>query len=146
VTRSPEAGEARSERRERETWTADERRVFVPGRRMDLGLLGTWQEATRRLKRRRTLRLGEQAPRRPVPSSRAASRPGGTAGRAGGAASSRGAQGPVEGPQRPSGGPRPGQGRLGAAAYEDAERVACRHEALRVGAVCPVGGQGRREA
>jgi transposase len=42
-----------------------------------------------------------------------------------------------------SGGHRPGYGRLGAEAYEGAERVECRHADLRVGEVCPVCGQGR---
>jgi len=42
-----------------------------------------------------------------------------------------------------SGGHRPGSGRLGAEAYEGAERVECRHEALAVGERCPVCGQGR---
>src|SRR5262249_49876297 len=41
------------------------------------------------------------------------------------------------------GGHRPGQGRLGAEAYAGAERLACRHEELRVGERCPVCGQGR---
>lgn len=40
------------------------------------------------------------------------------------------------------GGHRPGTGRLGAAAYEGAERVECRHEELAVGQRCPVCGQG----
>lgn len=146
VTLSPDAGEALIERLARATWTADDRRLFVQGLRRSFWLRWTLQEATRSLKRLRTLLCGEQAPRRTVPSSCAASSTGGTAGSAGGAASSSGAKGHVEGQQRPSGGQRPGQGRLGAASSEDAERVACRHEALRVGEVCPVCGQGRLSA
>ena len=42
-----------------------------------------------------------------------------------------------------AGGHRPGYGRLGADAYEGAERVECRHEELAVGQRCPVCGQGR---
>ena len=40
------------------------------------------------------------------------------------------------------GGHRPGTGRLRADAYEGAERVECRHEALAAGQRCPVCGQG----
>src|SRR4030095_6735477 len=43
---------------------------------------------------------------------------------------------------QPKGGHRPGTGRLGADAYEGAERVECRHEELAVGQRCPVCGQG----
>ena len=101
------------------------------------------QEAKRSLKRLRTLLFGEKVHKRLVPSSQAVSGAGGTDGSAGGDASSGLAKGKVEGQQRPSGGHRPGQGRLRAEAYEDAERVECRHEELRVGEVCPVCGQGR---
>ena len=38
---------------------------------------------------------------------------------------------------KPKGGHRPGTGRLGADAYEGAERVECRHEELAVGQRCP---------
>jgi len=43
---------------------------------------------------------------------------------------------------KPRGGHRLGTGRLGADAYEGAERVECHHEALAVGQRCPVCGQG----
>ena len=43
---------------------------------------------------------------------------------------------------KPKGGHRPGTGRLGAAAYAGATRVACRHDELAVGQRCPVCGQG----
>jgi transposase len=43
---------------------------------------------------------------------------------------------------KPKGGHRPGTGRLGADAYEGAERVECRHEELAVGQRCPVCGHG----
>jgi hypothetical protein len=43
---------------------------------------------------------------------------------------------------KPKGGHRAGTGRLGAAAYAGAERVACRYEARAVGQRCPVCGQG----
>jgi hypothetical protein len=44
------------------------------------------------------------------------------------------------------GGHRPGPGRLGAAAYAGATRVACRHDELAVGQRCPVCGQGNLSA
>ena len=43
---------------------------------------------------------------------------------------------------KPAGGHRPGTGRLGADAYEGAERLECRHEEWAVGQSCPVYGQG----
>ena len=43
---------------------------------------------------------------------------------------------------KPKGGHRQGTGRLGAAAYEGADRTECRHEELAVGQRCPVCGQG----
>jgi transposase len=43
---------------------------------------------------------------------------------------------------KPTGGHRAGTGRLGADAYEGAERVECRHEELAAGQRCPVCGQG----
>jgi len=146
VKRSPEEGEALIERIEHDAWSADDRRVVVQGLRRHFWLLLALQEAKRSLKRLRTLLGGEKAHTRLVPSSQAVSGAGGTDGRAGGDASSGVAQGKVEGQQRPSGGHRPGQGRLRAAAYEEAERVECRHEEWRVGEVCPVGGQGRLDA
>jgi hypothetical protein len=49
----------------------------------------------------------------------------------------------LEATSKPTGGHRLGTGRLGADAYEGAERVECRHEDLAVGQRCPVCGQGR---
>ena len=43
---------------------------------------------------------------------------------------------------KPAGGHCPGTGRLGADAYEGAERLECRHEEVAVGQRCPVCGQG----
>ncbi len=43
---------------------------------------------------------------------------------------------------KPKGGHRAGTGRLGADAYVNAERVACRYEDLAPGQRCPVCGQG----
>ena len=44
---------------------------------------------------------------------------------------------------RRRGGHLPGQGRLGAAAYVGAKRIACRHDEFKVGQRCPVCGRGR---
>ena len=51
---------------------------------------------------------------------------------------------PSQSPERatPKGGHRSGTGRLGAAAYAGATRIACRHDELAVGQRCPVCGQG----
>lgn len=111
--------------------------------RLHFWLLFALQEAKLSLKRLRTLLFGEPAHRRSVPSSHDAFGAGGPDGSAGGDASAGVAEGKVVGHQPPAGGHRPGQGRLGAEASAGAERVACRHEALRVGEVCPVCGQGR---
>src|SRR5712691_1948598 len=137
VKLSPEEGEALIERIEHDAWSADDRRVVVQVLRLHFWLLFALQEAKLSLKRLRTLLFGEKVHKRLVPSSQAVSGAGGTDGSAGGDASSGLAKGKVEGQQRPSGGHRPGQGRLRAEAYEDAERVECRHEELRVGEVCP---------
>jgi transposase len=48
----------------------------------------------------------------------------------------------IEPRPKAKGGHRPGTGRLGAEAYEGAERVECRHEELAVGQRCPVCGRG----
>jgi hypothetical protein len=47
---------------------------------------------------------------------------------------------------KPQGGHRPGTGRLGAAAYGGATRVACRHDKLAAWQRCPVCGQGTLDA
>src|SRR5262245_41690003 len=122
-------------------------------------LVWTVQEAKLSLHKLRTL-LGGRGPQLPTPSDPAASlrsTPSPGNGEATGASASRAAEsgpsaeagppsGPgaagIEPPPRPTGGHRPGTGRLGAAAYEGAERVECRHEELAVGQRCPVCGYG----
>ena len=143
VTLSPEEGEALIERIEQDAWSAEDRSVVVQVLRLHFWLLFALKEATLSLKRLRTLLFGEKAHRRSCPSSHDASGAGGPESRERGDSSSGVAMGTVEGPQRSAGGPRPGQGRLGAETYAGAERVACRHDTLRVGDVCPVCGQGR---
>jgi transposase len=122
-------------------------------------LVWTVQEAKLRLKKLRTLLCGRGpqplTPSAPEAALCSASSPG--HGEATGVSSSRDAEvgpseaagppsGPVESglaaPPTPTGGHRPGTGRLGAEAYEGAERVECRHEELAVGQRCPVCGQG----
>jgi len=122
-------------------------------------LVWTVQEAKLSLKKLRTLLFGRGSkppkPSEPEPSSVSAPSP--FDGEATGAASSRNEDvGPseaagapswavesgIESPPKAPGGHRPGTGRLGAEAYEGAERVECRHEELAVGQRCPVCGQG----
>jgi hypothetical protein len=152
VTLSPEAGDALIERLERNALSADDRHLLVQVVRWLFWLLFVVQEATLSLKRLRTLVFGKSSPP-PQEESSEVGAVGGEAERGCGAA-------PVEasaeaprpaapsqpdhsGEARGRGGHRPGQGRHGAAAYAGAARVVCRHEALRVGEVCPVCGQGR---
>ncbi len=96
-------------------------------------LVWTVQEAKLSLTKLRTLLFG-RGPKPPTPSDPEASSvsvPSPGNGEATGASSSRDEDvGPSEesGPPTPKGGHRPGTGRLGAAAYEGAERVECRHE------------------
>jgi hypothetical protein len=149
---SPEEGAALIERLERQALTADARRLLVPVGRWLFWLLWVVQEAKLSLKRLRTLVLGKSSP----PSQEARSEGlavGGEVEQGRGAA-------PVEasaaapraaaprppaqgGEARGRRGHRPGQGRHGATASAGAERVVGRHEALRVGEVCPGCGHGR---
>jgi hypothetical protein len=116
-------------------------------------LLGTLFEAQMTLKRLQALLFGTRR-RRPTSSASEASadvvgaREDAGAGAGGGGPEGQGAawekaRSTAAGPSPRAGGHRPGYGRLGAAVYEGAERVECRHEDLRVGEVCPVCGQGR---
>ena len=109
------------------------------------GLVWAVQEAKLSLNKLRMLLFG-RGPKPPTPSAPEASlsstsSPGN--GEATGASSSRDEEGGpseetgpplgtvasgIESPPTPKGGHRPGTGRLGAAAYEGAERVECRHE------------------
>src|SRR5215470_14518942 len=123
-------------------------------------LLGMLFEAQMTLKRLQTLLFGTRRRRRTAPAAGAAEASAEAVGRGeeagvgagGGGPQAQGAAGGAALPGEPapaagnaprSGGHRPGYGRLGAEVYEGAERVACRHEDLRVGEVCSVCGQGR---
>ncbi len=115
VTLSPEEGEARIERSERETWTADERALVVQVLRRDCWVLLAWQEANRSRTRLRTRLCGETPKRRTTSPSGEAPVYQGNAGGAGRAVSSAVVPAPIDGQQNRSGGHRPGPGRRGAA-------------------------------
>jgi transposase len=155
---SPQEGDALIERLEHNALSVEDRRILVQVVRWLFWLFFVVQEAKLSLKRLRTLVFGK--PSTP-PKAEVAEVGVGVS-----EAEWRHGAEPAEvpGTQRPPaepmstavrhqedtsgegarrGGHRPGQGRLGAAAYAGAERVVCRHETLRVGEVCPVCGQGR---
>lgn len=112
-------------------------------------LLGTLFEAQMTLKRLQALLFGRRRRRRTSSASDASAdvvgrgEDAGGGGHEGQSAALEKAKAAAAGHTPRSGGHRPGDGRLGAAVYEGAERVACRHEDLRIGEVCPVCGQGR---
>jgi len=112
-------------------------------------LLGTLFEAQMTLKRLQALLFGRRRRRRTASASDASAdmvgrgEDAGGGGHEGQSAALEKAKPAAAGPTPRSGGQRPGSGRLGAAVYEGAERVACRHEDRRIGEVCPVCGQGR---
>ena len=137
ITLSAEASEALIARVHKSGLSAEDSGVVEQVIRLYFWLMVALQEAKLSLKRFRTMLFGDPATARDpaVP----AGAPGSEEVRTQTAASSgHGA------PARPSsGGHRSGQGRQGAEAYAGAECVACRHEELRVGEVCPVCGQGR---
>ncbi|MGE3542143.1 MAG: hypothetical protein AB7N91_32605 [Candidatus Tectimicrobiota bacterium] len=145
---SPAEGAALIERLARNTLSAQDRCVLVQVVRWVFWLFVVVQEAKLSLKRLRTLVFGK-----PSRLAEAAVLEGGAgvgeAERGHGAAPTESGHAPMRSPAEARGGRarrgghRPGQGRLGAAAYAGAARVACRHETLRVGEVCPACGQGR---
>ena len=112
-------------------------------------LLGTLFEAQMTLKRLQALLFGRRRRRRTSSASEASAdvvgrgEDAGGGGHEGQSAALEQAKPAAAGHTPRSGGHRPGYGRLSAAVYEGAERVACRHEDLRIGEVCPVCGQGR---
>src|SRR5262249_40536773 len=118
--------------------------------RMSFYVVCALQEATLSAKRLRALRCGQSPRPALAPAAAAAPRPAkgeGTRAAAVLAVEADGAAAPAPQAQPPerakaTGGPRPGPGRLGAEAYEGAERVECRHEELAVGQRCPVCGHG----
>ena len=153
ITLSHEDGEALRQRLNGNALTADDRRVLDQVLLWYFWLVFALQEAKISLRRLRTLVFGKSPT---VPAS--ATSPVVGAGDEGGSAEptegteaataektravARGRE-DVGGEASRRGGHRPGHGRYGAEAYGGAARMACRHEALRVGERCPVCGQGR---
>jgi transposase len=155
---SPAEGDALIERLERNMLRAQDRCVLVQVVRWVFWLFFVVQETKLSLKRLRTLIFGKPSapPQTPVA---AVGEDVDEAERDHGAAPADvpGTAGPVAESLRATvqshddaggagarrGGHRPGQGRLAAAAYTGAACVACRHDTLRVGEVCPVCGRGR---
>jgi transposase len=156
VQLSREDGEALRTRLAGDALTAADRRVLDLVLQWYFWLVFAFQEAKISLRRFRTLLFGKPSTAPTAPASETVPVVG--AGDGGGSAE------PAEGIEatKPEttravarsqedagaaassrGGHRPGHGRLGADAYASAERVACHHEALRVGERCPVCGQGR---
>lgn len=127
------------------SWTEADWEVLPQVLRSYGRLLATLVEAQMTLKRFQALLFGTRRRRRHASASGSAdvsesleqgADAGAASGTAGGAEQAAG--------QAPrTGGHRPGVGRLRAEAYVGAERVACHHEDLQVGQVCPVCGQGR---
>ena len=120
-----------------------------------LWLVCARQETTRTVSRLRRWLCGTVLTPTPTPAASSASSPaGGEEPNAGGVLDAEVDEGtatadaapPAPAPRqaqgKAKGGQRPGTGRLGAAAYAGAKRLACRHEELAAGQRCPVCGQG----
>jgi hypothetical protein len=142
VTLSREEGEALIERLERNTLSAEDRRILVKVLTFYFWLLFALREAKLSLKRLKALVFGEK-PKKPHPPAS-----GGTAGggspderetatsAAPDAASSAASPTPEKKP------PPLGHGRHGADVYRTAQTVECRHAELAVGERCPACGRG----
>jgi transposase len=157
ITLRAEEGEALIARVHQSGLSAEDAGVVEQVIRLYFWMIFSLQEAKLSLKRLRTLLCGKgaKAPKPRAPEAAASSsEPVGEGAGAGtlrsreaaagveaAAAAEPGASG-TEALAKPTGGHRLGTGRLGAEAYEGAERVECRHEELAVGQRCPVCGQG----
>jgi transposase len=157
ITLRAEEGEALIARVHQSGLSAEDAGVVEQVIRLYFWMIFSLQEAKLSLKRLRTLLFGKgaKAPKPRAPEAAASSsEPVGEGAGAGtlrsreaaagveaAAAAEPGASG-TEALAKPTGGHRLGTGRLGAEAYEGAERVECRHEELAVGQRCPVCGQG----
>ena len=151
VTLSAEAGEAMMQRLAAYAPTRSDCEGLIKVLEWHCWLVFALQEAKLTLKRLRALLFG-QAPKTPKAPASSHSESAGTsdaffcqpeaseAQEAGGEAAS--GESEAEAEPKPAGGHRLGTGRLGAHAYEGAERVECRHEELAAGQRCPVCGQG----
>lgn len=159
ITLSTQDGEALIARVHESGLSAEDAGVVEQVIRLYFWVIFSLQEAKLSVKRLRTLLFGKgpKAPKPPAPGTASTSNvPVGEGGRTGalpprdeeaadGAPAASVADPRASGPEATSkstGGHRLGTGRLGAEAYEGAERVVCRHEELAVGQRCPVCGQG----
>jgi hypothetical protein len=119
--------------------------ILMQVMRWYLWLVWLIQEAKMSLKTLRTLLFG-RAPKPPELSpaevTRACAPSPGDGEERGGVSSRDEGASAMASPPKVKGGHRPGTGRLGAAAYEGAPRLECRHDELAVGQRCPVCGQG----
>ena len=142
VQLSREEGEALIERIERNTLSAEDRRVLVKVLTFYFWLLFALREAKLSLKRVKALVFGEKPKKREPPES-------GGSGSSGGGGTSTPSSGSAAVPSAaeaaaPKDQPRPpGHGRQGAEVYRTAQTVACRHEELAEGERCPACGRGR---
>ena len=142
VTLSREEGEALIERIERNTLSAEDRRILVKVLTFYFWVLFALREAKLSLKRLKALVFGEKPKKPKSPPS------GGTAGGGSGgeretqpSAAQRGAaSAPAAAAEKKL--PPPGHGRHGANVYRAVQTVACRHEELAVGERCPACGRG----
>lgn len=158
VTLSAAAGEALIARVHQSSLCVEDAGVVEQVIRLYFWVIFSLQEAKLSLKRLRTLLFGKGAkapqPRAPEAAAPASepvgegegvgivrSREAASGVEAAASAAEPGASG-TEALAKPTGGHRLGTGRLGAEAYEGAERVECHHEELAVGQRCPVCGQG----
>src|ERR1043166_6912088 len=141
---SSEEGEALIERIERNTLSAEDRRLLVKVLTFYFWLLFALREAKLSLKRLKTLVFGERPKKREPPESGGGANSGGGTGGSGvteaeaGVRQSQGEHGQTEAGER-----RSGHGRQSAGVYREAQRVECRHEELAVGERCPACGRGR---
>ena len=159
ITLRAEEGEALIARVHQSGLSAEDSGMVEQVIRLYFWVLFALQEAKLSLKRLRTLLFGKGAkapkPRAPEASS-TSSEPVGkgegadavrsmdeeASGVEGAASEAEPGACGTEATSKPTGGHRLGTGRLGADAYEGAERVECRHETRAVGQRCPVCGQG----
>jgi len=143
ITLSAEEGEALIERVHQSGLSAEDSGVVEQVIRMYFWVLFSLQEAKLSLKRLRSLLFGTGAkPRKPPVSDESLLAPEDAPGAVEAGVESEPETSETAASPKPTGGHRPGTGRLGAEAYEGAERAECRHEELAVGQRCPVCGQG----
>jgi transposase len=142
VRLSREEGEALIERIERNTLSAEDRRLLVKILTFYFWLLFALREAKLSLKRLKALVFGEK-PKKPKPPSAGGAAGGGSPDeRDTQTSASQGEAGatPASSPEEKP--PPAGHGRQGAEVYRAAQTVACRHEELAVGERCPACGRG----